>query len=94
MANVPVWMTCLIGIGVVFAGLLLLIIICSIMGAILKNSGKVNNTAESDITTSGNTDESLDSAERGKLVAAASAAIAESLGKEVNAIRIVSFRKI
>lgn len=89
--DVPVWMTCVIGVGVVFAGLLFLILICSFMGLFFKNKPveKKNTVKSAPVST----DNNIDPKERGNLVAAASVAIAESLGKDVSAIRIISFKK-
>lgn len=89
--TVPIWLTCVIGVGVVFAGLICLVLICSIIGLFFKNVVKekpVSATAPAPAVQ-----DNTDPAKRGELVAAASAAIAESLGKDVNAIRIVSFKK-
>ena len=88
---VPVWLTCVIGVGVVFSGLVCLVLICSLMGLIFKKFVKEQPKAQTAPASAAQDD--TDPAKRGELVAAASAAIAESLGKDVNAIRIVSFRK-
>lgn len=86
-----VWLTCVLGISIVFAGLLCLVLICSIMGMIFK--GTLKTATKPEVAQNVSTPNDLNASERGKLVAAASAAIAESLGKNVNAIRIVSFKK-
>ena len=91
MENVPVWSTCVLGIGVVFAALICLVLICSLMGMIFKKL--VKEKPQTPTAAAPLTQDDTDPAKRVELVAAASAAIAESLGKDVSAIRIVSFRK-
>ena len=82
----------LMGIGVVFAGLVGLIIVCSITGAICKAVIKESPQASAPALQQelAHTDEIP---ERGKFVAAVSAAIAEASGTDAAGIRIVKIEK-
>ncbi len=82
-------MVILLGIGIVFLGLICLVIVCSVFGLIGKatnNAGKkkepVPSAAEEEIP------------DRREFVAAVSAAIAEELGTDVSAIRILSIKRM
>lgn len=82
----------LMGLGVVFAGLIGLIIVCSIMGSIckrvIKESPQIGGPTMPQAAVP--TDEIP---ERGKFIAAVSAAIAEASGTEAAGIRIVNIEK-
>lgn len=79
---------CLMGLGTVFVGLISLILICYVVGffsrerkaASVENSPAPGQTAVIE--------------NRGAVVAAVSAAVAEELGEDISAIRIVSLKKI
>ena len=83
-------LSCLIGIGTVFVGLISIILICKIMGAVclafIKEKPQDNNT----VIPSG--DEIIPNKQ--EFIAAVSAAIAEDMGKDINGIRILSVKKL
>ena len=84
--------TFLLGLGIVFAGLIALIVIIKIMGAIMRGVGKKKETPVQEAKQ-----ESAAPVSEGKLgeiKAAAAAAIASVLGEGVSGIRIVSFKKV
>ena len=85
--------TVLLGIGIVFVGLIFLILCCYIMGFIAK---KNSTTKEASVATPAQT--AVQSApvieNKQELVAAISAAVAENLGKDVSAIRITSIKRV
>ena len=86
------WFVVAMGIGTVFVGLICIIILCKIIGAICmaadkKNSAKVN-TANASATAV------MPIENRQEIIAAVSAAVAEELGTDISAIRILSFKKI
>ncbi len=81
---------CLLGIGTVFLGLICLIILCKIVGAF---SGKEKKTA-TPVATPATPVANQPIENRQEIVAAVSAAVAEELGTDVSAIRILSFKKI
>jgi len=80
---------CLMGMGVTFIGLICLIFLTKLMGAILS---KVGGKEEAAAKAAPAAKESIPN--RGEMIAAVSAAVAEELGTDVSAIRIHSFRKI
>ena len=83
----PNWFVVCMGIGVVFVGLISIIIICSIMGLFFKNK----NVEDTQVNTPS---VPAPVENRGEIIAAVSAAIAEELGTDVSGIRILSFKKI
>ena len=90
-AAVSTLITFLLGIGIVFIGLIALILIIRIMGALMRKSGtkeaaKTAVPAEAERTPE-------PEANRGEIIAAVSAAIATVMGESVGGIRIVSFKK-
>ena len=86
----------LMGMGTVFVGLICIIIVCSIMSAIIRGfeKNKPETTADvsgTPVAVSKNNDVIAD---RDKVVVAISAAIAEEIGEDAGAIRILSLKKI
>lgn len=81
---------CLLGIGTVFAGLICLIILCKIIGAF---SGKEKKSATPVAVPVAVNTANQPIENRQEIVAAVSAAIAEELGTDVSAIRILSFKR-
>ena len=79
-----------IGIGVVFTGLVCIVILCKIMSA-LCSLGKNNSAPKKDAAPAPAVEPI---ANRQEIIAAVSAVIAEDLGTDVSAIRILSFKKI
>lgn len=84
------------GLGTVFIGLVCIIVICYIMGAVIKlfESRKpiADDSAESkESDLAAPVDEPKN---KGELIAAISCAIAEELGENVEAIRIKSIRRV
>ncbi len=96
-ANAPVLgmdclVVCLLGIGVVFLGLVCLIFVCKLMGALMGKAVKKETTVQSAKAPS--TDEvAAPIVNRGELVAAISAVLAEELGADVTDLRILSITK-
>lgn len=80
---------CLMGLGTVFFGLICIVIICSIMGAVCKRKQPENANSQPQ--------HSIDQApaeNRQELIAAISAALAENLGTDITGIRILSVKKL
>ncbi len=90
---------CVLGVGIVFAGLIAIILLCKILGAVCQISEKIGKN-EADINTSVSPINSttvktpVEIPNRGETVAAIATAIAEDLGTDVSAIRIVSIEKM
>ncbi len=84
---------CLLGIGTVFIGLISLILLCKIIGLLTpkSNKGAVTTTA-TPAAPAPTVNQTIEN--RQEIVAAVSAAIAEELGTDISAIRILSFKKI
>ena len=78
---------CLMGIGTVFIGLVCLIALVSVMSAVVQRTESRGRPAGSPAPGDG-------SAVTPELIAAISSVIAEDLGADVSAIRIVSCRKV
>ncbi|MBQ2119284.1 MAG: OadG family protein [Clostridia bacterium] len=76
----------LLGIGVVFFGLLCIVGICALFGCIFRAFAEKKPVPASA--------PGPDPAERGAVLAAVCAVIAEELGTDVSALRVHSFRKI
>lgn len=92
---------CALGIGIVFSGLIAIIILCKILGVLCRILEKTNNgkAEKTEVKSSADSPVAAVSApvqipNRRETVAAVAAAIAEDLGTDVSAIRIVSIEKI
>jgi len=83
--------TFLLGLGIVFVGLIALILIIRVMGWVMRRTGKKPRQAESVKQTEA---APVPEGDRGELIAVVSAAVATVLGESVSAIRIVSFKKV
>lgn len=81
------------GFGLVFVGLICIIVICSIMGAICKALIKKDKTVTTPVTNAPATANG-NIANKGEFVAAVSAALAEELGTDIKGIRIHSIKKL
>lgn len=80
---------CLMGLCTVFIGLICIIALVTVMSTVVCKTEKKPVPASSPISAAQPTSEVTP-----ELVAAVSAAIAEELGSDVSAIRIVSMKKI
>lgn len=83
---------CLIGIGVVFTGLICIIILCYIMSAFCKNSKTAEEKKAEIPAPAAATAAPIQNKQ--EVVAAIAAAVAEVLGTDVSALRILSIKKI
>ena len=83
------------GLGTVFTGLICIIVICYVMGAIISAVEKrkpVQSAKASEPAPQVNAPAPIEN--KGELVAVISAVIAEELGEDVEAIRIKSIRRV
>ena len=82
---------CLMGICTVFIGLICIIVLVSAMSAVVRATDKALAQSAPAVTA-------VPAADRDQvspaMVAAVSAAIAEEMGTDISAIRIVSFKKV
>ena len=81
-----------LGIGTVFIGLICLILLCKIVGLLCGATKKEKNKTPVAATTPVASNEPI--ANRQEIIAVVSAAVAEELGTDISAIRILSFKKI
>lgn len=79
-----------LGVGMVFVGLISIIILCKLMGLVFARAAKKVSVAAAPVQKS----EELSGKQRSEIVAAVSAAVAEELGTDVCALKIISFRKL
>jgi sodium pump decarboxylase gamma subunit len=84
--------TFLLGLGIVFVGLIALIVIVKIMGVIIHRAGK--KQAEPVPAPVPEAAKAVPEGDMGEIKAAVAAAIATMLGDSVKGIRIVSFKKV
>lgn len=85
----------LMGVGIVFVGLVTIVFLCTIMSAIVKaldKKGAVNAPAAAAPAPVAAQPAVIEN--RGELVAAISAVIAEELGEDISAIKITSLKKL
>ena len=79
-----------LGVGTVFVGLISIIILCKIVGLFCNAGSKKAEVTAAPIAQAVN----QPIQNRQEIIAAVSAALAEKLGTDVSAIRILSFKKI
>lgn len=96
--NYPDWFVCALGVGIVFIGLIAIIILCKILGALCQINAKLPEKSKeqaSSVTpvTPVKAAGPVEIPNRRETIAAISVAIAEDLGTDVSAIRIVSIEK-
>ena len=83
---------CLMGMGTVFVGLICIVLIVSVMSAIVRKL-KGNAAAPAPVAAAP-VQPQVNSGKKPELIAAIAAAIAEDMGTDVSAIRIVSIKKV
>lgn len=89
--EVPNWFVVVMGVGVVFLGLICIIVLCKIVALFCKEKKNAKVVENAPIQTAV---ASAPIENRQEIIAAVAAACAEELGTDVSAIRIHSFRKI
>lgn len=88
---IPSWFVVCMGIGTVFFGLVCIILLCMVMSHFIRlfpETKKEKNTAPAPSVAA------PAFANRGEVIAAITAAIAEENGENTEAIRIVSIKKV
>jgi sodium pump decarboxylase gamma subunit len=82
-----------LGVGTVFFGLICLVLLCKIIGLFCGAAAKKEASAVATTPAPAvNTAQPIEN--RQEIIAAVSAVIAEELGTDINALRIISFKKI
>ena len=82
------------GVSVVFIGLVCIVILCKILSAVCSIIAKSNEDKPVATTAPAVTAAPQKIENRQEIIAAISAAVAEELGTDISAIRILSFKKI
>lgn len=82
------------GFGLVFVGLICIILICSIMGALCQRFIKSEKSEPVANKPEASAPKSAEIQNKGEFIAAVSAAIAEELGTDVTGIRVISVKKL
>lgn len=80
------------GISVVFIGLICIVILCKILSAICAMGEKKTDAQPAVVQSVAAAPQVIEN--RQEIIAAVSAAVAEELGTDISAIRILSFKKI
>lgn len=96
MSSIPSWFVIVMGLGIVFAGLICIVLLCKILGAIC-SLGQQENTSSKTAPAPAVATPAPKTAtfkNRQEVIAAIGAAIAEDAGVDIDAIRIVSIKKI
>ena len=94
--EIPTWFVCVMGMSIVFIGLICLIVLIKIFGKVSELAAGKENAPVS--AAAAPAPAAVPAANvipnRGELVAAVSAALAEELGTDVSAIRIHSIKRV
>lgn len=96
--TIPAWFVVAMGMGIVFIGLICIVFLCMLMSKIVM-SMDAKSAASAPVSSEQTAPEVPAAAtdaipNRQELIAAVSAALAEELGTDVSAIRILSFKKV
>jgi len=84
---------CIMGMGIVFIGLICIVFICMFISFCVTRMEKGENSSDSGAGTAAAETE-LPAEEKRKVVAGVCAAIAEELGTDVTNIRVLSFKRV
>lgn len=89
-------LVCALGVGIVFFGLICIVVLCSIMSAIFKRFSKNEEKSETAVASAPAAVPAVQEpiANKQEFIAAVSAAIAEEMGTDISAIRIKSIKRI
>lgn len=88
------WMVVVMGVGVVFVGLILIIAICKIMSLFFTKSTAKKEETVSPAAAPAPVAAPAVIENRQEIIAAVTAVCAEEMGKDVSAIRVISFKKL
>ena len=95
MANISNAEVVLLGVGVVFFGLICIVVLCKIAGAIMQNMGSAAPAAAAaPAPAPARAQAPAGGEDLDELLAAISAAAAEMLGTDMSGIRILSFKEL
>lgn len=94
--TLPIGTVVLLGMGIVFLGLVCIVILCVLMGKVVRllEKKEESSTPVAQAPAASASSAVAEIPNRGELVAAISCCLAEELGTDVSAIRILSLKKI
>lgn len=87
------WIVVVMGMGVVFIGLILIIFICKIMGSFFTKSTPAEEKTDAPVVAAPTVQNTVIE-NRQEIIAAVTAVCAEEMGKDVSAVRVISFKKL
>ncbi len=94
-AEYPTWLVCVLGVGIVFLGLICLILLCYVMSGIVRGTEKNASSAPAPVSAiPAPAANAMSAEEKGRVIAAISCAVAEELGTNPEAIRITSIKRV
>ena len=88
--EMPNWFSVCMGLGTVFAGLISIIFICLLIGAFCKP--RVHKKESPKAAPIAPVEAKIEN--RQEIIAAVTAVAAEEMGKDISAIRVISFKKL
>ncbi len=98
MTTIPSWFVIVMGLGTVFVGLICIVLLCKILGAVCTIGQHSENASTGSVASAPTPAPAAQKApafkNRQEVIAAIGAAIAEESGCDIDAIRIVSIKKI
>lgn len=92
--DIPDAQVVIIGVGTVFAGLICIVLLCKIIGLFCGKAKSEEKTVATATSAPKVQTAAAPIENRQQIIAAVSAAVAEELGTDVSAIRILSFKKL
>ena len=93
--DMPTWLVCVLGVSVVFVGLIAIIAILYLMNYLIGLSKKNDKATTTSVATATSTATPVAAIEnRREIIAAVCAAVAEEEGTDISAIRVISFKKL
>jgi len=93
METIPSWFVILMGMGTVFIGLICIILLSKILGVLCSHFQKDESTTQTTPQTVSLQPAISENGKRREMIAAIGVAIAEEIGVDASAIRIVSIQK-
>ena len=86
---------CAMGMATVFIGLICIIILCKIFSAVVRiGENKEKKSAKQEAAAVTNASANSEIPDKQRMIAAVCAAIAEELGTDVSALKVLSFKKL
>lgn len=95
MTELSTGFVCIMGMGIVFIGLICIVFICMLMSFCVTRLAKGENESDAGTAiTPAATEAALPADEKRKIIAGVCTVIAEELGTDVSNIRVLSFKRV